>query len=91
MSAAEREDVPLAILEEFNSDLYSNHSKAEKSSNALHVAAEKGYTKFIQLALDRGFAELLEYRNEEDLLPVHVALEWEHYGTVAVMLRAINN
>ena len=63
--------------------LYSNQSKAEKSSDALHVAAVKGYTEFIQLALDRGFAKLLEYRNEREQLPVHAALECEQYGSDA--------
>ena len=62
-------------MEEFRVYLYSNQSKAEKSSNALHFAAENGYTEFIQLALDRGFLKLLEYRNEREQLPVHVALE----------------
>ena len=46
----------------------------------------------VELALDRGFAKLLEYSNEKEQLPVQVALEWEqHYGTAAVMLRAKND
>ena len=67
-------------------DVYDpNQSKAEKCSNALHVAARRGCTKFVVLALDRGFAKLLEYSNEEDQLPVHVALQYKKYGTAAVM------
>ena len=74
----------LLIMEEFNIYLYTNNqSKAEKSSDALHVAAVKGYTEFIQLALDRGFAKLLESRNEREQLPVHAALECEQYGSDA--------
>ena len=47
--------------------------------------------KFIQLALDRGFVKLLKCSNEKEQLPVHVALECKHYGTTAVMLRAMND
>ena len=78
-------------MEEFNIDLNPDQSKAQKSSNALHVAAEKGFTKFVELALDRGFAKLLDYSNEEEQFPVQVALKKEHYGTAAVMLRAMND
>ena len=78
-------------MEEFNIDLYFNQSKAQKSSNTLHVAAKKGFTKFVELALERGFAKLLRYSNEEEQLPVKVALECGHYGTAAVMLRAMND
>ena len=38
-------------MDEFNIDLYSNHSEAQKSSNALHELLE-GYTKIVELALD---------------------------------------
>ena len=78
------------MLEEFNIYLYS-HTKAEKATNSLHVAAEKGYTRVVELALERGFTKLLIYSNEKDQYPVQVALEQERYGTAAVMLRAMND
>ena len=90
LSDAKNEDVPFAILEEFNIDLYSR-TKAEKATNLLHVAAGKGYTRVVELALERGFTKLLTYTDEKDQYPVQVALEQEHYGTAAVMLRAMND
>ena len=30
----------------------------------MHVAAKKGFTKFVELALERGFAKLLRYSND---------------------------
>ena len=91
LSAAENEDVPFAILEELNIDLHSL-TKAEKANKySLHAAAEKGYTKFIGLALEKGFTKLLRYKNDKKQYPVEVALEQEHYGTAAVLLRAMND
>ena len=88
--SAKNEDVPFAILEEFNIYLYSD-TKAEKATNSFHVAAKKGYTRVVELALERGFTKLLKYSNKKDQYPVQVALEQEHYDTAAVMLRAMNN
>ena len=88
--SAKNEDVLFAILEEFNIDLYSR-TKAEKATNSLHVAAGKGYTRVVELALERGFTKLLTYSNEKDQYPVQVALEQEHFGTAALMLRAMND
>ena len=83
LSAAKSEDIPFAILEEFNFYLYPH-------TNSLHFAARKGYTRVVELALERGFTKLLR-SNEEDRYPVQVALEHEHYGTAALMLRAMND
>ena len=90
LSAARNEDVPFAILEEFNIDLYSQ-AKDKIGENALHVAARNGYTRVVELALERSFTKLLIYSNDWDQYPVQVALRNEHYGTAAVMLRAMND
>ena len=85
------EDVPLAILEEFNIDLYSNVHWGNDGNNPLYFAAEKGFTKFTKLALNRGFANLLKYSNREGQLMVEIAMKCEHYGTAAVMLKEMND
>ena len=87
LSSAKNEDVPFAILEEFKIDLYS----PTKATNSLHVAAKKGYAKFVLLALDSGFTKLLTYDNEDNMYPVELALEQEHYGIAAPMLRVMND
>ena len=76
------------MLEEFNIDLRPHLSK---TANSLHVAAWWGYTRVVELALERGFTELLTSSNEEDQYPVQVALDWDRYGTAAVLLRAMND
>ena len=78
------------MLEEFNIDLCPDQSKTVKTTNSLHVAAAKGYTRVVELALERGFKNLLTYNNEDDKYPVQLALENEHYGTAVVMLREMN-
>ena len=85
------EDVPLAILEEFNIDLYSNACWGKDGNNPLHIAAAKGYTRFIKLALNRGFAKLLTYSNKEGQLLIEIAMKNKHYDTAAVMLREMND
>ncbi len=87
MSNTKYENIPLAVLEEFNIDLFADQS----NTNSLHVAAGKGYTRVVELALERGFTKLLIYNNEDNKYPVQVALEQKHYGTAAVMLRAMND
>ena len=64
---------------------------SEKATNSLHVAARKGHTRVVELALERGFSKLLRYGNEQDQYPVQVALAQEHYDIAAVMLRAMND
>ena len=86
LSASVREDVPLAVLKEFNIDLYS-----KDGNDPLHIAAVKGYTEFIKLALNRGFVNLLTYSDRNGQLLVDVALKHEHYGTAAVILREMND
>ena len=86
-----KEDVPLAILEEFNIDLYSDACWDKDGNNPLHIAAARGYTRFIKLALNRGFINLLRYGNREGQLLVEVALQHEHYDTAAVILREMND
>ena len=91
LSASVREDVPLAVLKEFNIDLYSNACWDKDSNNPLHIAAAKGYTEFVKLALNRGFVNLLTYSNRNGQLLVEVALKHEHYDTAAVILREMND
>ena len=86
-----RGDVPHDILEEFNIDLYSSTFVDDEDSNCLHIAANKGFTKFVKLALTRGFTKLLTYSNRSHLFPVEVALQHNHYDTAAVMLREMND
>ena len=88
------EDVPLAILEEFNIDLYSNENWGRGGDNPLAWAAICGHKKLIQLAMNRGFVKLLTYSNREDQLLVEVALTWgqrRKYSIAAVMLREMND
>ena len=79
------------MLEVFNIDLCPVQSKTVKTTNSLHVAAEKGYTKVVKLALERSFTKLLTCSNEKDQYPVQVALEKKDYGIASVMLRAMND
>ena len=91
LSASVREDVPLAVLEEFNIDLHSNACWDKDGNNSLHIAAAKGYTEFIKLALNRGFVNLLTYSDRKGQLLVEVALKHERYDTAAVILREMND
>ena len=86
-----KEDVPLAILEEFNINLYSDVYWGNDGHNPLHSAAKWGCTKLVKFVLDRGFIKLLTYSYKEGQLLVEVALEHGRYGTAAVMLRAMND
>ena len=86
-----REDVPLAVLKEFNIDLYSNACWDKDGNDPLYIAAANGYTEFIKLALNRGFVNLLTYSNRNGQLLVKVALDHEHYDTAAVILREMND
>ena len=91
ISKASDEDIPLAVLEEYDIDLNPDQSKAKETTNSLHVAAVNGYTSVVKLALERGFTELLTCSNEDNKYPVQLALEEKHYFTAAVMLRAMND
>ena len=86
-----REDVPLAVFKEFNIDLYSNAYWDKDGNNPLHIAAAKGYTEFIKLALNRGFVNLLTHSNKKGQLLVELAIDHEHYDIAAVILREMND
>lgn len=87
---ATREDLPIAILEDFNIDLYSPTYIGADGSNPLHIAAEKGFTTFTKLALDRGFTKLVLAKSRSEL-PVQLALMYDHYDTAAVLLKEMND